>query len=763
MTVPSVGDILMLSQVAWRTGRAFIAGRKDAPPDFQVVETDISSVAQALKQLAETLHADANPTLISRSDQETQDGVAIILSSCQRTIHDLDSLIDRYQVIRKHRTPGGFAIERSWSDLVLAQYESIIWTTEGGSLHDLSSLLQMHTKSIRLLAEAVQRQVQVQHGSLSQLERMVTPMAKRFDSMYDLPGSLEDQLEEVSRFVQELTLVDPVSKATPTPQRNLARSPATEISDQLSTTSIPVSPPESSQRRMNTQVKSPHVKSPSVSALSSASAPTDKDASPTFPSDPTVRTPTAPRKHVSELSYGGTSIRDSTSSCASSTSSARSRASSNSRHALISVSKSIPLPWTPELAESIRPCSSSFTLLPPPAMRPSSAQSAPDISGGKSNSTLSPFPAPQDSIAELHRSSTTASQKAAFEKEAFRNSAILCDVRGTLVEYSQQSQPDPDNPSDMADIEMVPACTTCRIAVVRKRITTPSTPHVRVATSIWALSTDNDVRLEIPLSPSSVHIPYSSYFSPVKVSLTTPSTLRFHSLAYGTRLLRSTHSSWVNFLFDTPQAATLFQNEIMGRVLLATFRTTKTMRIHEGALAGFAYAEQMCALENLRVWEDETGAVVASLHFSASFREGWLAFYLNSKVEPIKVTDSGVREVKVRGLRVPVERAGWAITRRGVGVDDGEAFAGSADVDSASAAAGATARRPKTAASTKKASEKKGRKAAFDRKKIISGARIEFATEAEKSEFLELAREYQKPERLCDNVPLMGDGNGDGG
>jgi hypothetical protein len=158
MTVPNVGDILMLSQVAWKTGRVFTAGRKDAPSDFYAVETDVSGLAQALKLLAEALHAEDGDGLISKSDKKTKDGVAIILSSCRRTIHDLDSLVDRYQVIRKHRTVGGFAIERSWSDLVLAQYDTIIWTTEGGNLHDLSSLLQMHTKSIRLLTEAVQRQ-----------------------------------------------------------------------------------------------------------------------------------------------------------------------------------------------------------------------------------------------------------------------------------------------------------------------------------------------------------------------------------------------------------------------------------------------------------------------------------------------------------------------------------------------------------------------------------------------------------------------------
>lgn len=132
-------------------------GREYAPTEFQAVGTDVTSLAQALKQIAETLQSDADDSLIHKSLQQTQDGIATILSSCQRTVRDLDSLVDRYQVTRKHRTVGGFAIERSWSDLVLSQYETIIWTTQGGSLDDLSSLLQMHTRSIRLLAEAIQR------------------------------------------------------------------------------------------------------------------------------------------------------------------------------------------------------------------------------------------------------------------------------------------------------------------------------------------------------------------------------------------------------------------------------------------------------------------------------------------------------------------------------------------------------------------------------------------------------------------------------
>lgn len=309
---------------------------------------------------------------------------------------------------------------------------------------------------------------------------------------------------------------------------------------------------------------------------------------------------------------------------------------------------------------------------------------------------------------------------------------------------------------------MVPACSSCRIAVVRKRITTP-TQSVHMETSIWALSDDNTVRVELRLEDKEMYIPYSSYFSPAKTSITVPCTLRFHDVKFGTRILRTARSSWVNFFFDDARAAALFQNEIMGRTLLATFRTCKTMRIHEGALASFAYAEQMCALENLRVWEDtDTGAVIALIHFSASFRDGYLAFYLNSGVNTVKVQDVGAREVKIKGLRVPIAETGRALRKDSV-VDDGitptpTTTTTSRDLDNG---------RASTRQSSLSAPRKKGKdkeivetppppSSSSDRKKVISGARIEFASEEEKTLFLGLVREYQRPGRLCEVPDLLG-------
>lgn len=264
--------------------------------------------------------------------------------------------------------------------------------------------------------------------STSQLEGVVAPMAERFDSMYSLPGTLEEQLDEVSRFVQELAIANPASQAPPIPQRNPARSPTAEVSDPLSTTTVPLSPTVRSSRRMNSEVFSTQSRQRSVSRDSSTFRPASSDSSPTQSSETNPRTIASPRKRVSEFSFGGSSVRDSTSSYASSTSSMPSRDSLNSRHTFMSMSKSLPLPGTPELSEPKPPKTGSLSLLPPAAIRPSSTHSTQTIDRTRSQSTLSPFPARQDSITKLHRSSTTSSQKATFEKEAFRNSAVLCDV-----------------------------------------------------------------------------------------------------------------------------------------------------------------------------------------------------------------------------------------------------------------------------------------------------------------------------------------------
>jgi hypothetical protein len=157
MPVPNTGDLLMLSQVTWKVSRAFAAGQKNAPIEFKAVETEISNLAKELKQIAETLHNGPGNSLIQEAGEDVQHDIATILDSCRRAVHDLETLVDHNQVIKKHRTVGGFAIERAWSDSVLAEYATMSWTAEGGDMRDLRDLLELHKSFIILLTRTLQR------------------------------------------------------------------------------------------------------------------------------------------------------------------------------------------------------------------------------------------------------------------------------------------------------------------------------------------------------------------------------------------------------------------------------------------------------------------------------------------------------------------------------------------------------------------------------------------------------------------------------
>jgi len=87
----------------------------------------------------------------------------------------------------------------------------------------------------------------------------------------------------------------------------------------------------------------------------------------------------------------------------------------------------------------------------------------------------------------------TLSQHETFEKEIFRNTAILCDVRGQLVEYT--SLIETEDSWKPPEYEMVEAARECRICIVRRRDSLPD-GALRFTTSIWVFSDDRQVRLQ---------------------------------------------------------------------------------------------------------------------------------------------------------------------------------------------------------------------------------------------------------------------------
>ena len=218
-------------------------------------------------------------------------------------------------------------------------------------------------------------------------------------------------------------------------------------------------------------------------------------------------------------------------------------------------------------------------------------------------------------------------------------------------------------------------------------------------------STSRIVIHNFPIVPDGEEvILFSSYFQDEKTSITFQTQLTFHDITYGSPPIRAETSSWVNYIFEDDSAAITFQNAMFGKTLLDTFKTEKTTRLRDGLTGAIAYEEQMCAMENLRLWSEEpSGAVLAMIHFSAQFRKGYLSFYVNNKDRPIKIKDEGGKMVKVKGLKIPANDYPEELKRS----------------------------KPSNDA-------KKG-----DRGKFVTGAKIEFRNEEEKLRFLDVVRELQ--------------------
>lgn len=155
--IPSIGDVLMLSQLAWRIGRAFTSGRAGAPTEFQEVESELRSLTKSLTLLAEAL--DHDDSVISRADEKTKEGLEKILECCRQTLETLDSFVSQYQEIK--RPDGGInaATQRSWKRLLIRNYKTICWTGEGGTIQALRNMLHMHVNSISLTMQALHRSV----------------------------------------------------------------------------------------------------------------------------------------------------------------------------------------------------------------------------------------------------------------------------------------------------------------------------------------------------------------------------------------------------------------------------------------------------------------------------------------------------------------------------------------------------------------------------------------------------------------------------
>jgi hypothetical protein len=143
----SIGDILLLSNIAFQLGRAFTSGRKSAPSEFQEVQNQLYSLGAALDALKDL------PSSSPQAQGDPADGVSAIIQNCRGTLQHLESLVDKYLVIQDSPQTG----PRRWRSEMVKNWRKIQWTTEGGTLNHLRHNLGVHIASLNLAVQVMNK------------------------------------------------------------------------------------------------------------------------------------------------------------------------------------------------------------------------------------------------------------------------------------------------------------------------------------------------------------------------------------------------------------------------------------------------------------------------------------------------------------------------------------------------------------------------------------------------------------------------------
>lgn len=152
-------------------------------------------------------------------------------------------------------------------------------------------------------------------------------------------------------------------------------------------------------------------------------------------------------------------------------------------------------------------------------------------------------------------------------------------------------------------------------------------------------------------------VPYTVWGKTDSVVLRIPTELTFHDLDIDDKPLTIARTSWVNYHFRDEQDSKAFQSALMWKRLVHSFCTRRTMLSHDSFVSStFSFQEQLCGLENLRLWRDEeASSTIAMIHFSPSFHEGYLTFRVNGPGTNAKVVDDGEIWVKIKKLNIVLE------------------------------------------------------------------------------------------------------------
>ncbi|KAN0087220.1 hypothetical protein V8E54_000908 [Elaphomyces granulatus] len=166
----SIGDALLLAQIAWKLGRAFTKGRKSSISEFREVENQLFALGAALSALHDSGLA---------QNGDYSNALNTMLENCRATLMHLQSKVDEYCKLGDTRNDTEAPAYKRWSSKLQKEWKTIKWTTEGGDLANLRSQLMVHINTLNLIMSITSNlQISKTHDQLAEMMAMMNVLVQ---------------------------------------------------------------------------------------------------------------------------------------------------------------------------------------------------------------------------------------------------------------------------------------------------------------------------------------------------------------------------------------------------------------------------------------------------------------------------------------------------------------------------------------------------------------------------------------------------------
>ncbi|KAI4932415.1 hypothetical protein J4E85_002813 [Alternaria conjuncta] len=152
----SVGDIILVSQLAYDLYCTVSSGRQAASRDLRELEEVLFSLRCALDHLKEVSHDVLTRSGLPDGD-ELMEKLGMMISSCASTLQELDTMTKKYRLVENEAGKEKTSL-RTLEDVkksIRVNWQRVRWDREKQWLQQYREKLKSHTDAINLILTSV--------------------------------------------------------------------------------------------------------------------------------------------------------------------------------------------------------------------------------------------------------------------------------------------------------------------------------------------------------------------------------------------------------------------------------------------------------------------------------------------------------------------------------------------------------------------------------------------------------------------------------